>query len=80
HMTPSFDAVGALVMNARPSDISTVLVNGRILKRDGKLVGVDWPKLRSRFAASANRIMDGFRTVDIPATAEATRPIIPHLE
>ncbi|MEQ8327115.1 MAG: amidohydrolase family protein [Parvibaculum sp.] len=80
HMTPSFDAVGALVMNARPSDISTVLVNGKIVKRDGKLVGVDWPSLRSRFAASANRIMDGFRTVDIPATTEATRPIIPHLE
>lgn len=80
HMTPAFDAVGAVVLNARPTDVTTVFVNGKIVKRDGKLVGVDWPGLRQRFAASAERIMAGFKTIDVAAVAEATRPIIPHLE
>ncbi|MCF8470964.1 MAG: amidohydrolase family protein, partial [Parvibaculum sp.] len=80
HMTPSFDAVGAVVLNARPSDVKTVLVNGNIVKRDGKLVGVDWPALRKRFVTSADRIMAGFRTLDIATIAQGARPIMPHLE
>lgn len=80
HMSPAFDPVGAVVLNARPSDIHTVLVNGRVVKRDGALVGVDWPALRTKFMSSAERIMAGFRTVNIPETEEFTRAIIPHLE
>ena len=80
HMTPAFDAVGAIVLNARPTDISHVLVNGRIVKRDGALVDVDWPKLRTRFAASADRIMAGFKTINVPELAAFARPIMPHLE
>lgn len=80
HMTPAFDPVGALVLNARPTDVTTVLVNGKVVKRGGKLVGVDWPALRERFSASAERIMAGFKTVDVAAVAEAARPIMPHLE
>jgi len=79
HMTPAFDAVGALVMNARPSDVSTVLVAGNVVKRDGQLVGVDWPDLRRKVTASATRIMDGFRTVDIAALETAARPVMPNL-
>jgi len=80
HMTPAFDAVGALVLSARPTDIVTVLVNGHVVKRDGQLVGVDWPALRSRIQASSERIMAGFRTVDIKEIAAAARPVFPHLE
>ena len=80
HMTPAFDAVGAIVLNARPTDVRTVLVNGRVAKRDGRLVGVDWPALRSRVQASAERIMAGFLTVDMAAAAAASRPLFPHLE
>jgi cytosine/adenosine deaminase-related metal-dependent hydrolase len=80
HLTPAFDAVGAVVLNARPGDISTVLVNGRIVKRDGALTGVNWPALRTRFAASATRIMEGFQTIDLPELANSARPLMPQLE
>jgi len=80
HMTPAFDAVGALVLNARPSDIVSVLVNGRVVKRDGELVGIDWPALRNRIQASSERIMAGFKTVDIGELAAVARPLFPHLE
>jgi hypothetical protein len=79
-MTPAFDAVGAIVLNARPTDIRTVLVNGRVVKRDGALVGVDWPVLRTRFQASSECIMAGFRTVDVAEMAAAARAAFPHLE
>jgi cytosine/adenosine deaminase-related metal-dependent hydrolase len=80
HMTPAFDAVGAIVLNARPTDVRTVLVNGKVVKREGALVGVDWPALRTRFQASAERIVAGFRTVDIAPIAAAARLAFPHLE
>ena len=80
HMTPAFDAVGAVVLNARPSDIGTVLINGRMVKRDGKLVGVDWPGLRTRVQQSADRIMQGFRTIDVKEIAAQARARFPHLE
>jgi cytosine/adenosine deaminase-related metal-dependent hydrolase len=69
HMTPAHDAVGALVLNARPSDIDTVLVDGRAVKRNGTLVAGDWPAIRKRFTDSCTRIVAGVRSVD---TAQAS--------
>jgi len=70
HMTPVADPVGALVLNANVADVDTVLVAGRAVKRDGKLLGVDWPRLRARMLTSAERLHAGFRTAPI-ATIEA---------
>ena len=79
HMTPAHDAVGALVLNARPSDVHAVLVDGRVVKRDCQLVGVDWPALRARFQRSCARIVAGARTVDAGEIEQAARRFWPHL-
>lgn len=71
HMTPVHDAIGALVLNARPSDIDTVLVDGRAVKRHGKLLTGDWQGIRPRFTESCARIMEGVRSVD-PAPIDAS--------
>jgi cytosine/adenosine deaminase-related metal-dependent hydrolase len=63
-MTPATDAVGALVLGAHASDVDTVIVNGRIVKRAGQLVGVDWPVLSRRLRASAERILERAAKVD----------------
>ncbi len=39
------DPAALLVYSARPDNVRTVLVSGRIVKQDGKLQGVDLPKL-----------------------------------
>ncbi|WP_405771234.1 amidohydrolase family protein [Actinacidiphila glaucinigra] len=39
HLSPLNDAVTTVVLNAGPADVDTVLVDGRILKRHGKLTG-----------------------------------------
>lgn len=64
HMTPATDPVGALVLGAHASDVDTVIVNGRIVKQAGQLVGVDWPVLSRRLRASAERILERAATVD----------------
>lgn len=51
------DPAALLVYSARPSDVDTVIVDGRVLKRDGKLVGVDTPEILRRAEASARTLL-----------------------
>jgi 5-methylthioadenosine/S-adenosylhomocysteine deaminase len=39
------DPVGAIVLGAHPGNVDTVLVAGNLLKRQGKLIGIDWAAL-----------------------------------
>lgn len=51
------DPAALLVYSARPSNVDTVIVDGRVLKRDGKLVGVETPEVLRRAEASARRLL-----------------------
>ncbi|WBB61868.1 amidohydrolase family protein [Streptomyces sp. WMMC500] len=53
---PVTDPAGSLVSAGHPGLVDTVLVAGRVVKRDGALVGVDLPALRARLLASRDRI------------------------
>jgi 5-methylthioadenosine/S-adenosylhomocysteine deaminase len=50
-------AVAALV--AHPGAIDTVLVAGRVVKRRGRLTGVDLPRLRRLAETASRRLLDG---------------------
>jgi len=50
---PVIDATGTLVFQTTPADVRTVMVAGRIVKRNGELVGVDLPALLADADASA---------------------------
>ncbi|KAH8897749.1 cytosine deaminase [Thozetella sp. PMI_491] len=56
-LVPVHDPVGALVLYANGSDIDTVFIDGRIVKSEGKLANVDWPKIRQELRASVAAIM-----------------------
>ena len=56
-LTPVHDPVAALVLYANASDISTVLIDGRIVKKDGKFADFDWSKLRKEVLESSANIM-----------------------
>jgi cytosine/adenosine deaminase-related metal-dependent hydrolase len=47
---------GTVVSAGHPGLVDTVLVAGRVVKRDGRLVGVDLPGLQARLLASRDRI------------------------
>ncbi|GAA2344869.1 amidohydrolase family protein [Dactylosporangium salmoneum] len=53
---PANNPAGTIVAAGHPGLVDTVLVAGRVVKRDGVLVDVDLPALRTRLLESRNRI------------------------
>ncbi|MFC1437347.1 amidohydrolase family protein [Streptacidiphilus sp. N1-10] len=53
---PVTDPAGTIVSAGHPGLVDTVLVAGRVVKRDGVLVDVDLAKLRTRLLESRDRI------------------------
>ena len=53
---PVNDPVSTVVTSAHPGLVDSVFVGGRAVKRDGRLLGVDLPKLRDRVLESRDRI------------------------
>ncbi|KAL2852077.1 hypothetical protein BJY01DRAFT_208449 [Aspergillus pseudoustus] len=62
---PVVDPIGTVVFHASPKNIETVIVNGKIVKRDGKLVGVDWASLSGQVKARSQRLRDDAAKVDM---------------
>ena len=56
NFAPTFDAVSQIVLNTQPQNVEWVFVDGRALKRKGKLVGVDQDTIVRNAQAAANRI------------------------
>jgi cytosine/adenosine deaminase-related metal-dependent hydrolase len=56
HMGGDGDAYDALVQLAQPSDVALVMVDGRILHRDGKFTALDYDKLRADGAQSVTAL------------------------
>jgi cytosine/adenosine deaminase-related metal-dependent hydrolase len=54
---PRLDPAGSLVFQTTARDVRTVLVGGRIVKRDGTLVGVDRSRLLARAEESARNVI-----------------------
>ena len=56
NMVPMHDPILGLVQHATSHNVSSVFVNGRLLKHEGKLVGVDWEEVKRRLRQSAEDI------------------------
>jgi cytosine/adenosine deaminase-related metal-dependent hydrolase len=63
NVSPLNDPVTAVVMGMDTSNVDTVLIDGRIMKRAGKLLHVDWPALRRQINKSRDHVIakSGFR-------------------
>ncbi|RCG32468.1 amidohydrolase [Sphaerisporangium album] len=55
-LAPAHDPVGAVVMSADRGSVDTVLVGGRVVKRDGALCGHDVPALIAALTESAGHL------------------------
>ncbi|MEV7013496.1 amidohydrolase family protein [Streptosporangium sp. NPDC051022] len=55
-LAPVHDPIGAVVTAAGPANVDTVLVAGRVVKREGRLVGVDTRGALDLVSRSAERI------------------------
>ncbi|QKX61160.1 uncharacterized protein TRUGW13939_08307 [Talaromyces rugulosus] len=55
---PIIKPIGTLMYNAHIGNIDTVIINGNIMKRDGKVLNVDWPKLRQDVRERSARMVE----------------------
>jgi cytosine/adenosine deaminase-related metal-dependent hydrolase len=57
-MTPLNNPAGAVVYNAHPGLVDTILVGGRVVKRDGVLLGVDADRVRRLAIETRDHLLD----------------------
>ncbi|KAK4939291.1 hypothetical protein LTR10_020380 [Elasticomyces elasticus] len=76
NVVPVTKPVGALMYNAHVGNIDTVLINGKIVKKDGKVVGVDWPKLREDVRTRTARMLDIAAKAPPPSEDSWTRLLV----
>ena len=58
---PIIDAAGTLIFQTSAADVRTVLVDGRVIKRDGVLTGVDVARLLAQGDTSAEQVLTRVR-------------------
>jgi cytosine/adenosine deaminase-related metal-dependent hydrolase len=51
-LIPAVDPIATVVLRVQPSNVSWVFVDGKAMKRDGKLVGFDLPRVRALVESS----------------------------
>lgn len=81
-MFPILNPHGHVVFQAQRADVHTVLVGGRVVKRDGRLVGVDLAAARARVAATIDHLRETMgeeawqrgMNPDVPETAILENP------
>jgi cytosine/adenosine deaminase-related metal-dependent hydrolase len=56
-LIPTTDPIATFVLRAQPADVSLVMVDGKVKKRAGKLVGVDEARVRRLVKESHGYIM-----------------------
>jgi cytosine/adenosine deaminase-related metal-dependent hydrolase len=67
NVTPINDPVTAVVAGMDTGNVDTVLIAGRLMKRHGKLLHVDWPAVRRMAAGSRDHVLakSGFKVPSI---------------
>ncbi|KAL7809362.1 hypothetical protein V8C44DRAFT_334274 [Trichoderma aethiopicum] len=60
------DPVAAVIMHASVGDVLHVLIDGKFVKKDGKLVSDEYPTIRKNFLKAAKRIQDIWRSLPYP--------------
>lgn len=71
NMLPCGDPVDVLVLSGLPQNVDTVIVDGRILKRGGRLVAVEPEQIAAETHASVARILKAAGW-DVPASLRAS--------
>ncbi|KXH45683.1 hypothetical protein CNYM01_07113 [Colletotrichum nymphaeae SA-01] len=62
-LSGSANPLGTAVLHSTPADVDLVMVDGKILKRDGKLVGVDVDSIRAKAREGLRRIQEDLKSV-----------------
>jgi len=61
NLSPLHDPIASLVMHAGPENVDTVLIAGRVMKRNGRLVYADLARKCAALASSGERLTQNFQ-------------------
>jgi cytosine/adenosine deaminase-related metal-dependent hydrolase len=75
HLPKTPDPVATIVLQARPSDVDTVLVDGIVRKRAGKLINVDLDAVGRRAQACADHLAEAARDAAARTGTTATASV-----
>ncbi|KAI9146714.1 5'-deoxyadenosine deaminase [Paramyrothecium foliicola] len=64
------DPVAAIILHSNVGDVEHVLVDGRFVKKDHRLVVQDYSGIQSRFLQAQKRIQDDWRQIPFPEFGE----------
>jgi 5-methylthioadenosine/S-adenosylhomocysteine deaminase len=70
NFTPLNDFAAQLVFCGQPRNVDTVIVDGRVLKRGGELVGVDRDEIMAKCRAAAGRLLAAGQVSHWPLLAQ----------
>ncbi|MBD8605537.1 amidohydrolase family protein [Aeromicrobium sp. CFBP 8757] len=77
NMWPMLEEPGTVIFHSHPQDVDTVFVAGKVVKRHGRLVGVDYDAARAKAEASRDWIMDAvLRTTGVVLPPEESMSLI----
>ncbi|KAL4790357.1 hypothetical protein BDV19DRAFT_402062 [Aspergillus venezuelensis] len=62
---PILDPAATVVFHSSPKTIDTVLVDGKIVKKNGELTGLDWPSLREQVQSRSERLRSEAAKIDM---------------
>ncbi|KAJ5360846.1 hypothetical protein N7517_010037 [Penicillium concentricum] len=62
---PVIDPIATVIFHASPKNIDTVIVDGKIVKQNGRLVGVDFESLHDQIVCRSQRLRDQAGKVDM---------------
>jgi 5-methylthioadenosine/S-adenosylhomocysteine deaminase len=74
NLTPVSDLIGAVVSSAHNGNVDTVLIAGKVMKRDGKLTTIDTKRVNQLITEARDRLYgyDDYDGIRPPATVGAT--------
>lgn len=77
HLEPVLDAARTVVMQAGPGDVEMVMVDGRIVKQDGKLLAPGLGELPSKLHQAADRIVSAVEPKELEGAYAHVRAAFP---
>ncbi|MGE0253930.1 MAG: amidohydrolase family protein [Alphaproteobacteria bacterium] len=69
NLLPVNDPVQAVVLHATPANVDTVMIAGRLAKQDGRLLGVDLPKVKADLLVSRDWLLTRSPCTQVPRRA-----------
>ncbi|EJT71296.1 amidohydrolase [Gaeumannomyces tritici R3-111a-1] len=68
------DPVAAVMLHASVGDVESVVVDGKWVKKEGKLTVGDYKSVRAKFLQTAKRIQDIWRNTPLPSPEDMQAP------